>query len=647
MDPISIAASLAGLATAAHDIVKLIHRLRSLAKLPQKIFALADDVSDLGAVLQEVSKVAEEGSLVPDQSSPNLGHMIFRNQRLLERIALALKMFESELSKSKIKIVIKTALWDTADQTFAALRSEVEEAKTSLTILLGRTNSQHLRRIDLRVAQSAQSVQTATDTLQQGITAVLTMSTKLDQQFIDHFNEPHGHFRPLRWPQHEPARVPGQMTSELLMDLADRAVCSTAPDQRLCRHWCPCRCHRKQKLSFKAPGVVEAMMGKLFFGYSGLPFLKQQCDFRGCQDQRRAVATIEYRFPSWLLSTNAKLHFKYVPNAGPEYQLSAIRRVADDSQSITLAMQGDIEGLKHLFAKGLAGPRDVSSSRGYTLVRWALYGGMHNHQTVQFLIGQGAKVDEESYDNVWDFIYRGKCTEPQQRALRCITDGGEGDWTDEQNFPLIHRIVLGISQKSLATELGENRHSIHLTDAQNRTALDWATARSQFKDMELLLAHGADPNNMDLTGRTAVLHAVDSHSVQGLRLILDHGGNPNPKYPKDTFRSSPLTAAGFAGKPELLRVLLQKEAEVNVSNPEGLTALHSVAQTTNTECAAMLLESGADLNAMSNNNQTPLTIAIMRNNHAMLQLFMDNYYGFLTHTRFAGKLPCIAHHLSP
>jgi ankyrin repeat protein len=300
-------------------------------------------------------------------------------------------------------------------------------------------------------------------------------------------------------------------------------------------------------------------------------------------------------------------------------------------------MEGNIEGLKHLFSQGLAGPRDVSDSRGYTLMRWALYGGMHNYETVRFLISEGAVVDETSYENVWDFFLRGKCTNSQEDALRCITQGGEGNWVEEQNFPLVHRIILGMSFKSLATELDENAEAVYLTDAQNRTALDWATARSQLGDMALLIKYGADPNNMDLTGRTAVLHAVDSHNCDSLRIILEAGGNPNPTYPKGLFRSSPLTAAGFAGMPTLLKLLLDFEADPNACNPEGLTALHSVARTHNTECALLLLEYGANLNAMSNNGRTPLTTAIIHNNHPVLSLFVGRCYEYMNTPRFNGK----------
>jgi ankyrin repeat protein len=225
----------------------------------------------------------------------------------------------------------------------------------------------------------------------------------------------------------------------------------------------------------------------------------------------------------------------------------------------------------------------------------------------------------------------------ETQALRCITEGGEGDWIGEQNFPLVHRINFGLASRSLADELEESPAAVYLTDAQGRTALDWATARVQLEDVTTLLSYGADPNNMDITGRTPVLHAVDSHSIPCLRLILEAGGDPNPTMPKDIFRSSPLTAAGFAGMAGMLELLLDFDADPNACNPEGLTALHSVAHTHNVECALLLLEYGANLNATSHDGMTPLTVAIVHNNHQVLQLFVDRCFEYITTTRLKGK----------
>ena len=54
---------------------------------------------------------------------------------------------------------------------------------------------------------------------------------------------------------------------------------------------------------------------------------------------------------------------------GPQVSLKSLRRVPDSAQCVHYAMNGNTEGLKDLFNRGLASPWDVSSTRGYTLSR--------------------------------------------------------------------------------------------------------------------------------------------------------------------------------------------------------------------------------------------------------------------------------------
>lgn len=193
---------------------------------------------------------------------------------------------------------------------------------------------------------------------------------------------------------------------------------------------------------------------------------------------------------------------------------------------------------------------------------------------------------------------------------------------EEQQFHEIHKIVLGKSQKSLSAELEDNPHAAFFRDVRNRTALDWATALGQLSDMKLLINHNSPLNTMDLSGRTTVLHAVDSHNEEALRLILEAGANPDPKIPEGLFRSSPLTAATFGGLVGMMKLLLKHGANVDACNPEGRTALHTVASMQNVECANLLLTHGANANYVSSNGHSPLTTAVIFNNHAVLDLFI-------------------------
>jgi hypothetical protein len=136
-----------------------------------------------------------------------------------------------------------------------------------------------------------------------------------------------------------------------------------------CQSWCPCACHAKRKPGVTEPGIAEKVIGKMFIGYAGLPILNRRCDFRGCTHQRSPSIVVEYWFPWWFVAMNIKLDFSYLTAAGPQIHLTTTRRVPDNSPAIACVMQSDIDGLKHLFSKGLAHPRDVSDSRGFTLMR--------------------------------------------------------------------------------------------------------------------------------------------------------------------------------------------------------------------------------------------------------------------------------------
>ncbi|CAJ2500791.1 Uu.00g036440.m01.CDS01 [Anthostomella pinea] len=320
--------------------------------------------------------------------------------------------------------------------------------------------------------------------------------------------------------------------------------------------------------------------------------------------------------PATPLSTFANFGFVHL---APQPPLAMPSIVADTAQSVEFAMKGNIDGLKNLFLQGLASLRD-----------WALYGGMHQSETVRFLLNEGGRVDENSYQHVWDFALRKRCSSAELQELRCIVNSEEDrNWIQEQNFPLIHEIILGLSPKLLADEIRENPGAVYKKDVQGRTALDWATARAQLDDMEILIAHGSNPNVMDITGRTTILHAVDSHNEDSLRIILQAGADPNPKMTQGLFRSSPLTSASFGGLAGIIRLLVEFGAEVDICNPEGRTPLYTVASMHDVDCAAILLDCGANPDHMSTNGHTPLDAAIIHNNHAMIELFINRYQGDL------------------
>lgn len=141
--------------------------------------------------------------------------------------------------------------------------------------------------------------------------------------------------------------------------------------QLTCRPTCSCACHDRQRSA--TPSVLKQTLGQLFVGYAGLPVFGSKCDSLACEKGRIPSISVEYWFPlGFCWSQIIRLQLAYQANIGPSLQLSTLRCIPDSAESVSFALNGNVEGLKSLFAQGLASPRDVSSTRGYSLLRVSL-----------------------------------------------------------------------------------------------------------------------------------------------------------------------------------------------------------------------------------------------------------------------------------
>ncbi|MDO5567400.1 MAG: ankyrin repeat domain-containing protein, partial [Planctomycetia bacterium] len=89
-----------------------------------------------------------------------------------------------------------------------------------------------------------------------------------------------------------------------------------------------------------------------------------------------------------------------------------------------------------------------------------------------------------------------------------------------------------------------------------------------------------------------------------VQFLLDKGLNPN-------MRGTNNTPAYFysCGKPEFLKMMLERGADVSLRNNVQGTAMHFAAANGALESVRLLVEAGADPNAKDSNGETPLVIA--------------------------------------
>ncbi|KAI0868960.1 ankyrin repeat-containing domain protein [Hypoxylon argillaceum] len=407
------------------------------------------------------------------------------------------------------------------------------------------------------------------------------------------------------------------------------AVQVTARVSHCGRGQCRCACHSIRR--FKTPGgLLNRVAGQLFLGYSGLSVSSHACNVPSCEAIQKPEITAEYWFPMGLFwSMIVQFNLSYQANVGPQFELKTLRRVPDSAACVNYAVGGNIEGLKKLFRKGTASPRDVSDTRGYSLLRWALYA--NQFETVRFLALQGADPD-----------YRPKATtdlSPRTKANDLLLQGvskvvsdalmplsGGSDWADEQEFTTLHRIVTGLSSKDLETELQEYLEDIDKQDALGRSAISWAAARGNEEHVALLLSYGANPNILDVQLSGPVTYSADRSHAVCTRLLLDAHARTDPSLPPGVKIGTPLNcAARNADDPAVIELLLQYGADPNATGVDLRTPLIHAARKNKADFAYIMLEYGADINAVASDGQTPLTTAIINNSYDVLEMLLEQW----------------------
>lgn len=213
-------------------------------------------------------------------------------------------------------------------------------------------------------------------------------------------------------------------------------------------------------------------------------------------------------------------------------------------------------------------------------------------------------------------------------ALRTAAKKGDADAVSAllaQGAPIEAADAMGHTPLMLAAMCGrtgvvrllcERGASLSGKDTLGLTALGHAAQSGRTRVASLLLDRGADQFQASPEGGTLLARAITlggslkTGNFPTIKMLLDHGADPNAR--AAGLADTPLAAAVKFGEVRVVRLLLERGADANGRSAHGLPILALVAARagpTVCEVAALLLSAGADVDAVTDEGETALSLA--------------------------------------
>ena len=249
-----------------------------------------------------------------------------------------------------------------------------------------------------------------------------------------------------------------------------------------------------------------------------------------------------------------------------------------------------------------------------------------NYELVKYLIDNGANVravSKAGREPIFEAAWGGnlemiKFLESKGSDLKGINSNG--------NTPLHFASRNG--SKELIEYILSKGYDINQKNNAGQAPIVWAVAGNSPEVIRFLIEKGADINAKDSDGRSLMFNASARGSKETIELLQSYGLDINEK---DNFGMTPLQS-GIRGGIEILEYLLNKGAEIapeecmsgNSCSVDGTTILHQAMYANNPEIVDLLIKRNAPLNVIDSNGSTPLMIAVNRGSGDMTQMLLDN-----------------------
>ncbi len=212
------------------------------------------------------------------------------------------------------------------------------------------------------------------------------------------------------------------------------------------------------------------------------------------------------------------------------------------------------------------------------------------------------KPDKKVFDRAMKQI-NVEIIDPQLEVLH-IADNPQKDEAFARDYGAASIIVHETAQVKDLCQLREDL----VKHYQSTKELFEAIENGNLQEISQLLRSGVDSNAVGLDSvdiasyqTPALIYALDEEKYKAAQLLIVRGADV---FCEDIIGNTPLILA--ANKPVLVKLLIEKDADLNAANYIGQTALMKAIEYDSIKCVRLLTAAKADVNAADENGLTPL-----------------------------------------
>ena len=295
--------------------------------------------------------------------------------------------------------------------------------------------------------------------------------------------------------------------------------------------------------------------------------------------------------------------------------IKLIDQQSGDTAMHTAASYNRVEILKLLLANG--GDVHIKNNAGYSPLDSSI--SFRGHDALRELIAAGADVNEPCETGETAIFQAVKQLEFDKVAI-LLKNGADINHINEKGYNpfsylLFAKTDLSDKDYEMLDYLIESGIALNVKNSMGRTLLQTAVEKNELKLAKTLINGGADVNSKDINGETAMFLHLNPWYNRGkdareiIELLLDNGADLNVKSKSGNVLLHNVVRLNSS---YYLEKLISRGADIEITDSDQNTALHIAAKERMPEMVKILLSHKANKNAVNKKGLKPVDLAMKR-----------------------------------